>query len=93
MPLPRQAGFSRPTALTTFKEINMKPWLWNAFQKDPRYSHQREYRFAFSHYSSSQPDKPPKTEEDYREELLREYVPLNLTLRAGLLEIIGPEAA
>jgi hypothetical protein len=74
---------------TTWERVNKMPRGWNAFQKDPRFAHQREYRFAFSHLSSSQSPDEPKNDEESRAELQREHVSLKLELTPGLVEIIA----
>lgn len=71
---------------STFGRINAMPWAWNAFQKDARYAHQREYRFAFQHNPTIRVDRP-KTEEEHRAELLRKHLSLQLALKPGILEI------
>ena len=86
-PLIGPVYYDRDSA-TSYEAIRSKPWGWSAFQKDPKYSHQREYRFAFEHYSTPLPDRP-RTEEECLAELLRKHVELRLDLPTGLVELMA----
>ena len=49
-----EVNYNRSSEVTK-KSLQQQQWQWNAFQKDPYYMHQNEFRFVFSDSSLTPP--------------------------------------